>query len=158
MSEYRTGVVFRGLALVPFPGSSDFGCCLKSELENPKLKTGHIWFKWPKGRPKMGKCRNLSFDSLDFGTFGFQTFGTIKTQMTKNRTTLYGHSDFRQCLKSGLFGNGTDFRSPKSEHVWISEVDCASDVMFELVKWLTFRVPNGQPNHETDAKQISVYL
>ena len=29
MSEYRTGLVFRQLALVPFTGSSDFGHCLK---------------------------------------------------------------------------------------------------------------------------------
>ena len=37
MSEYQTGLVFRQLALVPFPDTSDFGCCLKSEQENPKL-------------------------------------------------------------------------------------------------------------------------
>ena len=36
MSEYRTGYVFRQLALVPFPDSLDFGRCLKSKLENPK--------------------------------------------------------------------------------------------------------------------------
>ena len=33
-SEYQTGLVVRQLALVPFPDSSDFGQCLKSELEN----------------------------------------------------------------------------------------------------------------------------
>ena len=38
MSEYRTGLVFRQLALVPFPDSLDFGRCLKSELENPESK------------------------------------------------------------------------------------------------------------------------
>ena len=50
MSENQTGVVFRQLALVLFPDSSDFGCCLKSELENPKpsadyskrLKSEHV--------------------------------------------------------------------------------------------------------------------
>ena len=36
MSEYPTGLVFRQVALDPFPDSSDFGRCLKSELENPK--------------------------------------------------------------------------------------------------------------------------
>ena len=36
MSEYQTGLVFRQLVFVLFPESSDFGCCLKSELENPE--------------------------------------------------------------------------------------------------------------------------
>ena len=44
MSEYRTGVVFRQLALVPLPDSSDFGRCLKSELENPREKKCPITF------------------------------------------------------------------------------------------------------------------
>ena len=39
MSEYWTGLVFRQLALAPFPDSSDFRRCLKSESENPKPNT-----------------------------------------------------------------------------------------------------------------------
>ena len=39
MSEYRTDLVFRQLALVPFPDSSNFGRCLKSELENHEPNT-----------------------------------------------------------------------------------------------------------------------
>ena len=31
MSEYQTGLVFRQLALVPFPDSSYLGLCLKSD-------------------------------------------------------------------------------------------------------------------------------
>ena len=54
MSEYQTGLVFRQLALVPFPDSFNFERCLKSELENTELntayscksiRTGGVWFK-----------------------------------------------------------------------------------------------------------------
>ena len=38
MSEYRTGLVFRQLALVPFPDSSDFERCLKSKIEKSQTK------------------------------------------------------------------------------------------------------------------------
>ena len=57
MSKYLTGLVFRQLALVPFPDSMNFGCCLKSEIENPEpsefysfksIQTDRIWFKYPK--------------------------------------------------------------------------------------------------------------
>ena len=36
MFEYKTGLVFRQLALVPLPDSSDFGRYLKSKHENPE--------------------------------------------------------------------------------------------------------------------------
>ena len=52
MSEYRIGLVFRQLALVPFLDSWDFGRFLKSYLENPEpnkvysyksIWTGGVW-------------------------------------------------------------------------------------------------------------------
>ena len=64
------------------PDSSDLGCCLKLELENPKpnavsylsIWTGRIWFKWPKS------CMKSEFPSVRisalfrFWSFSIQTF------------------------------------------------------------------------------------
>ena len=78
MSEYQTSLVFSQLALVPFPDSSDFGRCLKSECKKSESELGQyidsiqttcVWFKSPKS------CLKLEFPSLRISAqFGFWSF------------------------------------------------------------------------------------
>ena len=65
------------LALIPIPDSSDFGCCLKSELENTEQNTVYSY------RPRDGVTGDRDTGDNIFGDIGDRVtgdhgpFGTI---------------------------------------------------------------------------------
>ena len=87
MPEYQTGLVFRQLALVAFPDSSDFRMLSEIQTKNPKpntfysyksIQTGCLQLKWPK------RCLKFEFSSVRisaFRSFGIQTFAVLSKNL-----------------------------------------------------------------------------